>query len=124
MADGRIKKVSMKSAKGIGLRAMGEEAKKLASITEEVLFGDIWRRTELSPRDRSVVTISALAALYRSDELAFHIKLALENEVTTTEIVEIFTHLAFYSGWPTAHSALKLLRQVAHEASNITPAQS
>ena len=94
------------------MRSMGPDAKKLAAITDEILFGDIWLRSELSPRDRSVVTVSALVAMYRTEQLQFHLNLALENGVSKEELVEIITHLAFYSGWPTAHLALKLLNKI------------
>lgn len=109
----------MKAAQGIGLRAMGPHATKLASITDEVLFADVWRRSELSPRDRSVVTVSALVAMYRIEQLPFHLKLALENGVTKEELIEIITHLAFYAGWPNADSAIKLLNQALDTA--VTP---
>ena len=73
-------------------------APHLTDITDTVLFDDVWQRPELSRRDRSLVTVSALVALYRTNELPFHLKKALENGVTRAEIVELITHLAFYSG--------------------------
>ena len=91
-------------------------APDLTDITDKVLFDDVWQRPGLSSRDRSLITISALIALYRSNELPFHLKKALENGVTTDEIVEVVTHLAFYSGWPTASTALTIARQVFAEA--------
>jgi 4-carboxymuconolactone decarboxylase len=91
-------------------------APDLTDITNKVLFDDVWQRPQLSPRDRSLVTISALIALYRSNELPFHLKKALENGVTREEIVEVITHLAFYSGWPTASTALTIARQVLTDA--------
>ncbi|MDP9530564.1 carboxymuconolactone decarboxylase family protein [Pseudomonas protegens] len=103
----------MRLTEGIGSRAMGPEAEKLSEITDSVLFGDVWLRPELSLRDRSVVTVSALIAMYRKDELEFHFKLAIENGVSRRELIEIITHLAFYSGWPTAHSALKILQSLS-----------
>lgn len=102
---------------GLPMRAPWREiAPHLANITDTVLFDDVWRRPELSPRDRSLVTISALIALYRSNELPFHLKRALENGVTHEEIIEVITHLAFYSGWPTASTALTIARQVFADA--------
>jgi len=95
-----------------GQQAMGQDASKLAELTDEILFGDIWERTELSKRDRSLVTVAALVAMYRLEQLPFHLDRALENGVTKEELVEIITHLAFYSGWPTAASAVKLLSAV------------
>lgn len=87
------------------------EAPKLTELTRDVLFGDIWERTELSKRERSLITVSALVALYRLEQLPFHLKRALENGVTQEELVELITHLAFYSGWPTAYSAMDLLKK-------------
>src|SRR5689334_11884396 len=94
----------------------GDIAPALATYTDDVLFGDVWERPGLSPRDRSLVTITCLIALYRSNELPFHLKRALENGVTRDEIVETITHLAFYSGWPTASTALTIARRVFEEA--------
>lgn len=95
---------------GRGQQVMGEIAPKLAQLTDEVLFGDIWKRTSLlSKRDRSIVTVAALVAMYRLEQLPFHLEWALENGVMKEELVEIITHLAFYSGWPAAASAIRLL---------------
>lgn len=91
-------------------------APRLTEISNDVLFDDVWQRPELRPRDRSLVTISALIAGYRQNELPFHMKKALENGVTREEIIETITHLAFYSGWPTASTALTVARQVFGEA--------
>lgn len=68
---------------------------------------------------RSLVTVAALIALYRVDELPFHLKTALENGVTHDELIEAVTHLAFYSGWPTASTAIGILRQVFADAEAI-----
>jgi 4-carboxymuconolactone decarboxylase len=89
---------------------------KLAQITDEVLFGDIWERPGLSPRDRSLVTVSCLIANYRVNELPFHLKRALENGVTREELSEVITHLAFYAGWPAASTAVGIARRVFEEA--------
>jgi 4-carboxymuconolactone decarboxylase len=91
---------------------MGDIAPKLAELTDNVLFGDIWERSGLSKRDRSLVTVSALIALNRPDQLRSHLALARQNGVTETEIVEAITHLAFYSGWPNAVSAVGVAREV------------
>src|SRR4051812_38629432 len=93
----------------------GDIAPRLTEISDTVLFDDVWQRPELSPRDRSLVTVASLIALYRSNELPFHLKRALENGVTREEIVEVITHLAFYSGWPTASTALSIARRVFDE---------
>ena len=100
-------------------------APHLAEITDAVLFDDVWRRPGLSPRDRSLVTVACLIALYRNNELPFHLTKALGNGVTQEEIVETITHLAFYSGWPTASSAIGVVRQVLDgAASTQTPERS
>jgi 4-carboxymuconolactone decarboxylase len=91
-------------------------APALAHYTDDVLFGDVWKRTELSPRDRSLVTVACLVALYRTNEMPFHIKRALENGVTREELVEAITHLAFYAGWPTAATAIPIARKVFEDA--------
>ncbi|MBL5861414.1 carboxymuconolactone decarboxylase family protein [Serratia fonticola] len=81
-------------------------APKLAELSKEVLFDDIWQRGELSPRDRSLITLSALAALGRVQQLPWHLDFARENGLSHQEIIEAFTHLAFYAGWPAAVSAI------------------
>jgi len=83
-------------------------APKLVQLTDDVLFGDVWERPGLSKRDRSLITVATLVALNRTEQLPFHLVRALENGVTKDEIVELITHLAFYSGWPTSMSALRL----------------
>src|SRR3954453_17446591 len=90
-------------------------APALAHYTDDILFGDVWKRPDLSPRDRSLITVSALVAGYRTNELPFHIKRALENGVTKDELGELITHLAFYSGWPAASSAVTIARKVFQE---------
>jgi 4-carboxymuconolactone decarboxylase len=91
---------------------MGDIAPKLAELTDNVLFGDVWERPGLAKRDRSLVTISALIAMNRPDQLRSHLALARQNGVTETEIVEAITHLAFYAGWPNAVSAVAIAREV------------
>jgi 4-carboxymuconolactone decarboxylase len=80
-----------------------------------VLFGDVRERPGLSPRDRSLITVVTRVALYRTNELPFHLKKALDNGVTREELIELITHLAFYSGWPTANSAVTIARRVFDE---------
>lgn len=87
-------------------------APRLTEISDTVLFDDIWQRPGLGPRDRSLVTVASLIALYRHNELPFHVRKALENGVTRDEIIEVITHLAFYSGWPTASTALSVVRDI------------
>ena len=101
----------------------GDIAPHLTEVTDRVLFDDVWQRPGLSPRDRSLATVSALIAGYRQNELPFHMKKALENGVTRDEIIEAITHLAFYCGWPTASTALTIARQVFAEANQNQNAQ-
>jgi len=91
-------------------------APALADITDNVLFGDVWKRPGLSPRDRSLITVASLISLYRTNELPFHLKRALENGVTRDELAEVITHLAFYAGWPTAATTVGIARKVFEEA--------
>jgi 4-carboxymuconolactone decarboxylase len=90
---------------------IGDVAPKLVDLTERVLFGDVWERPGLSKRDRSLITVTALVAMNRTEQLPFHLHRALENGVTKDELVELITHLAFYSGWPTAMSAMRLAKE-------------
>jgi len=90
-------------------------APALADYTDNVLFGDVWKRAGLSSRDRSLVTVATLVAQYRTNELPFHMKLALENGLTREELIEAITHLAFYAGWPTASTAVGIARRVFEE---------
>jgi 4-carboxymuconolactone decarboxylase len=91
---------------------MGDIAPKLAELTDTVLFGDVWARPDLSPRDRSLVTISALIAMNRPDQLRSHLVRARDNGVTQTEVIETITHLAFYAGWPNAVTAIAVAKDV------------
>lgn len=94
----------------------GDIAPRLTEISDIILFDDVWQRPGLSPRDRSLITVASLISLYRGNELPFHLNKALENHVTRDEIIEMVTHLAFYSGWPTASSALAIAREVFAQA--------
>jgi 4-carboxymuconolactone decarboxylase len=93
-------------------RALGSIAPKLAQLTNGVVFADLWRRTDLSPRDRSLVTIAALSAGGEADQLAFHVQRGLENGLAQPQIVEALTHLAFYAGWPKANAAIAVAAKV------------
>ena len=97
-------------------KMIGDIAPKLADLTDRVLFGDIWERKELCKRDRSLATVAALVALHRPDQLRFHLARALENGLTKEELIEVITHLAFYSGWPTAMSAIMVAKEVFSKA--------
>jgi len=102
----------MSNESSAGRKAFGDLAPALADYTDKVLFGDVWERPGLSPRDRSLITVATLVALYRVNELPFHLNKALDNGIGKEELVELITHLAFYSGWPTASTALTIARRV------------
>ena len=91
---------------------MGDFAPKLAELTDDVLFGDIWQRTELSARDRSLVTVSALIANGNTDQLPSHLRRAKANGLSENELAEVMIHLAFYTGWPQAISAILVAKDV------------
>ncbi len=88
---------------------------KLKELRDTMLFGDIWERTEISKRDRSLITITALIALYRTEELKGHLGRALDNGVTQAEIAEVITHMALYAGWPCGVNAGRVAKQVYDE---------
>src|SRR5215469_15507152 len=87
-------------------------APKLSELTRQVLFGDVWERPELSKRDRSLITVAALVALNRPDQLRFHLGRAIENGVKQDELIEAITHLAFYAGWPSAMTAMMVAKEI------------
>jgi 4-carboxymuconolactone decarboxylase len=91
---------------------MREVAPKMAELTDDVLFGDVWERPGLSKRDRSLVTVSALIAMYRPEQLRAHLARARKNGVTQDELIEAITHLAFYAGWPSAATAVSVAKEV------------
>jgi 4-carboxymuconolactone decarboxylase len=93
-------------------RAIGDFSPKLAQITDDVLYGDVWERPQLSKRDRSLVTVAALIAMNRPDQLRSHFARARENGVTQEELIETITHMAFYAGWPNAVTALAVAREI------------
>jgi 4-carboxymuconolactone decarboxylase len=84
-------------------------------LTEQVIFGDVWERPDLSKRDRSLITVAALVALNRPDQLRSHLRLAQKNGVKRDEIIELITHLAFYAGWPSAMTAVTVAKEVFSE---------
>jgi 4-carboxymuconolactone decarboxylase len=85
---------------------------KFVELTDEVLFGDVWERPQLSKRDRSLITVAVLTALYRTDQLRGHIGRGLDNGLTQEEIGELITHVAFYAGWPVSVNAANVAKQV------------
>ena len=88
---------------------------KLGQLTDDVLFGDVWERKELAKRDRSLITVAALITMCRTDQLRGHLWRALDNGVTRAEIIEVITHLAFYTGWANAGSAAEVAKAVFQE---------
>ena len=93
-------------------KMIGDFAPKLVELTDRVLFGDVWERPELSKRYRSLITVAALIALNRPEQLRFHLEKALENGLTKDEAIEVITHLAFYSGWPNAMNAIMMAKDL------------
>jgi len=97
-------------------KMIGDFAPALADLTDRVLFGEVWERPPLSKRDRSLATVAALVALNRPDQLRFHLAYAVQNGVKKEELIEMITHLAFYSGWPNAMSAIMAAKEVFSKA--------
>lgn len=93
-------------------KLIGDFAPKLVQLTDEVLFGDIWERPGLSPRDRSLITVTTLVALYRTEQLGSHLRRALENGLTKDELVEAIIHMTFYAGWPNGMTAITQLKDI------------
>jgi 4-carboxymuconolactone decarboxylase len=91
---------------------IGHFAPELATLTDDVLFGEVWERPGLSKRDRSLVTVAALIALYRTNEIAAHMKAAVDHGVTIDELIETITHLAFYASWPNAQTAITIAKEL------------
>jgi 4-carboxymuconolactone decarboxylase len=96
-------------------QALAEIAPKLMQLTDDVLFGEVWERSQLSKRDRSLITCTALVALGKTDQMTTHFPRALDNGVTKEELVEMITHMAFYAGWPSAVTAAMHARQILAE---------
>ena len=96
----------------VGRDTFGDIAPKFGQLTDDVLYGDVWARPGLSPRDRSLVTVSALIAMNRPEQLRSHLARARDNGVTEGELIETITHLAFYAGWPSAVTVIGVARDV------------
>jgi 4-carboxymuconolactone decarboxylase len=94
---------------------IGQFSPKMVSLTDDVLFGDIWERAELSPRDRSLITVAALITNGSTEQLPGHLARARETGLTETELKEVIVHLAFYAGWPRAMSAIAVAKQVFND---------
>jgi 4-carboxymuconolactone decarboxylase len=98
-------------------KIIGDFAPKLVDLTDDLIFGDIWERPQLSKRDRSLITCAALVAMGKTEQMNFHFPKAIENGVTKDEIVEMITHLAFYAGWPNAMSAISRAKELLENKS-------
>ena len=105
-------------AKTPAQRLLGDTAPELVRLTDEVLFGQVWADPGLSQRDRSLVTVAALVALHRPDQLASHLRRALDNGLSKDELVRAITHLAFYAGWPSAMTAITQLKKITEDAAS------
>jgi 4-carboxymuconolactone decarboxylase len=88
---------------------------KMIEVADQVIYGDIWERPELSKRDRSLVVLATLISTYRPEQLRGHLGRALDNGVTKEELAEVITHLAFYAGWPAAVTARGIAAEVFEE---------
>jgi 4-carboxymuconolactone decarboxylase len=97
---------------------LGDFAPALVGYTDDVLFGDVWKRTELSPKERSLVTVAALTTMGNTDQLVFHLGFAKQNGNTEAELIEAITHLAFYAGWPKAMAAMTVANRVFRGATD------
>ena len=93
-------------------RMFGDFAPALVGYTDDVLFGDMWKRADLAARDRSLVTVACLTTSGNTDQLVYHLGLARENGLTEAELIEAITHLAFYAGWPKAMAAMAVAKKV------------
>jgi 4-carboxymuconolactone decarboxylase len=93
-------------------RMFGDFAPALVHFTDDVLFGEAWTRPQLSPKERSLITVAALTTGGNTEQLVFHLVLAKQNGATEEELIEAITHLAFYAGWPKAMSAMAVAKRV------------
>ncbi len=92
-------------------KMFGDFAPALVGFTDDVLFGQVWQRPGLSPKERSLVTVASLTTGGNTEQLVYHLGLAKDNGATEAELIEAITHLAFYAGWPKAMSAMAVARQ-------------
>ncbi|RYG48828.1 cupin domain-containing protein [bacterium] len=99
-------------------RQFGDVAPGVVQYTTDLLFRDLWLRPDLAPRDRSLVTVAALVAAGQSAQITFHLDKAMDNGLTKAEASEVFTHLAFYVGWPNVMSALPVAKGVFEKRAN------
>jgi 4-carboxymuconolactone decarboxylase len=93
-------------------KMFGDFAPALVHYTDDVLFGEGWKRPQLSPKERSLITVAALTTGGNTEQLTYHLGLAKDNGATEEELIETITHLAFYAGWPKAMSAMAVAKQL------------
>ena len=93
----------------------GKVSPGLVQNTTDLLFGDLWLRPALAPRDRSLVTVSALIASGQVAQITYHLNRAMDNGLSQPQVSEVVTHIAFYAGWPNAFSALPVVKEVFEE---------
>jgi 4-carboxymuconolactone decarboxylase len=93
-------------------KAFGDFAPAFVGFTDDVLFGQVWTRPQLSPKQRSLITVASLTATGNTDQLVYHLGLAKQNGLTEEQLIEAITHLAFYAGWPKAMSAMSVAKQI------------
>lgn len=98
-----------------GKQAFGDFAPGMVHYTDRVLFDEVWEREGLSRRDRSLVTVAALTALGKTDQLRFHLGYARQNGVSDEELQEALLHLAFYCGWPNGMGATSVLKEIVEQ---------
>lgn len=98
---------------------IGDFAPTIVSLTDGLLYGEIWERPGLSKRDRSLITVAALIAAYQTDQFAAHMQRAIDNGVTVGELVEAITHLSFYAGWPNARMAIMMAKELFDEPEDL-----
>ncbi|OZE26844.1 4-carboxymuconolactone decarboxylase [Rhodococcus sp. 05-2254-6] len=103
---------------GGGRAIFGEFAPKLAELTDDMLFADVWNRTELAARDRSLLTVAVLTAGGDTEQLGFHLGRAIENGVTQDELIEAITHVTLYSGWPKGMAAMGVVKKMFDDQDN------
>jgi 4-carboxymuconolactone decarboxylase len=108
-----------KNSEKIAIDDLRAIAPEFAKLTQDFLFGDIWKRPELSQRDKSLITVTCLVALNRVEQVDFHLNKAFENGLTQEELVAAITHIAFYAGWPTAASGFSHLKKVIDQKRNM-----
>ena len=99
-------------------KMFGDFAPALVGFTDDVLFGQVWKREQLSPKERSLVTVACLTTSGNTDQLVYHLSLARANGATEEEIIEAITHLAFYAGWPKAMAAMTVAKQVFRDGTD------